>query len=224
MPSENAGPPASGPPAASLPWIVPLLVLPIVAAAVWFGFAMLRAIPPPALDLGDDVTVLRAPLPLGDFALGDHRGQSFDAARFDGHWSFVFFGYTYCPDVCPMTLSTFRAVRERLVDEPDLQFVFVSIDPERDTPERLAEFVPYFHPDFIGVTGAPGEIANLTRTIGVHHQKAAGETGPDYLMDHSISVMLVDPEHRLAAIFSKPEDPDAIANAFSKIRAHGIAP
>jgi len=208
----------------SVRWVVPLLVLPIVAAAAWFAVAMLRAIPPPALDVGPGVTVLRAPLPLPDFTLSDHHGRVFDAARFDDHWSFVFFGYTYCPDVCPATLGTFRAVAERLQDEPDLQYVFVSVDPERDTLERLAEFVPYFHPDFIGATGSPEEIANFTSAIGVYHRKSKDSTGPDYLMDHSISVMLIDPERRLAAIFSAPKDPDAIATAFRKIREHGTAP
>lgn len=205
-------------------WAVPLLVLPILATATFFVIAMLRAIPPPALDAGPDVTVLRAPLPLPDFALSDHHGRVFDAGRFDERWSFVFFGYTYCPDVCPATLSTFRAVEERLAGEPNLQYVFVSVDPERDTAERLAEFVPYFHPDFIGVTGPPEEIVNFTSGIGVYHQKSEGATGPDYLMDHSISVMLIDPERRLAAIFSAPKDPDAIAAAFRKIREHGTAP
>jgi protein SCO1/2 len=208
----------------SVRWLVPLLVLPIVAAATWFGFAMLRAIPPPALDVGPDVTVLRATLPLPEFTLADHHGRVFDAARFDGHWSFVFFGYTYCPDVCPATLGTFRAVDERLGDEPDVQYVFVSVDPERDTLERLAEFVPYFHPDFIGVTGSPEEIANFTSGIGVYHQRSEESTGSDYLMDHSISVMLVDPEQRLAAIFSAPKDPDSIASAFREIREHWTAP
>ncbi|MBW2288664.1 MAG: SCO family protein [Deltaproteobacteria bacterium] len=220
MPPDPAG---SAAPTA-LRWLVPLLVLPIMAAATWFGIAMLRAIPPPALDAGPNVTVLRAPLPLPDFILSDHHGRVFDAARFDEHWSFVFFGYTYCPDVCPATLSTFRAVEERLADEPDLQYVFVSVDPERDTLERLAEFVPYFHPDFIGVTGPTEEIAKFTSGIGVYHQKSEATTGPDYLMDHSISVMLMDPERRLAAIFSAPNDPDAIAAAFRKIREHGTAP
>jgi protein SCO1/2 len=208
----------------SVRWLVPLLVLPTLAVATWFAIAMMRAIPPAALDAGPDVTVLRAPLPLPDFALSDHHGRAFDVARFDDHWSFVFFGYTYCPDVCPATLSTFRAVNERLGDEPDLQYVFVSVDPARDTLERLAEFVPYFHPAFLGVTGPPEEIANFTSGIGVYHQKAEETTGPYYLMDHSISVMLIDPERRLAAIFSAPNDPDAIAAAFRKIREHGTAP
>jgi len=219
-PAESAA--ASAPTAVR--WVVPLLVLPIMAAATWFGIAMLGAIPPPALDAGPDVTVLRAPLPLPDFTLSDHHGRVFDTARFDDHWSFVFFGYTYCPDICPATLSTFRLIAERLTDEPDLQYIFVSVDPKRDTIERLAKFVPYFHPDFIGVTGQPEEIANFTSGIGVYHQKSEQTTGPNYLMDHSISVMLVDPERRLAAIFSAPNDSDAIASAFRKIREHGTAP
>jgi protein SCO1/2 len=223
MPPDTAEP-ASTSAQTAVRWVLPLLVLPILAAATWFVSEMLRAIPPPALDAGPNVTVLRAPLPLPAFALSDHHGRVFDTARFDDHWSFVFFGYTYCPDVCPATLGTFRAVAERLTDEPELQYVFVSVDPERDTIERLAEFVPYFHPDFLGVTGTPEEIANFTSGIGVYHQKSEETLGPGYLMDHSISVMLIDPERRLAAIFSAPNDPDAIAAAFRKIRKHGMAP
>jgi protein SCO1/2 len=223
MPTEPIGSSEPDPPAA-LRWVVPLLVLPVLAAAVWFAITMMRAVPPAALDIGESGTVLRAPLPLPDFSLTDHTGQTFDASRFDGQWSFVFFGYTFCPDVCPMALGTFRSVDEILADQSDLQFIFVSVDPERDSLERLAEFVPYFHPDFIGVTGAPEELGRLTKTLGIYHQKSDTETGRDYLLDHSTSVLLIDPEHRLSAIFRTPHDPESIAAAFRKIRKHRGTP
>jgi protein SCO1/2 len=217
----------SGDSRAPLRWAIAAVVLTGLALAVWFAIALWRAVPPPAFDAGPAASVLRVPRPLPDFALTDHEGQRFDASRLDDHWSFLFFGYTFCPDVCPITLGILRDVRELLETRggagalADVQFIFVSVDPERDTPERLGEFVPYFHPDFIGVTGDPAELERLTGALGIHYAKAEGRTERDYLVDHSTAVMLIDPQRRLHAVFSRPHDADAIADAFLEIRRHG---
>ncbi len=199
-----------------------------LALAVWFVLALLRAAPPPALDVGEEVNVLRVPLEIAPFALTDHRGEPFDSSRLADHWTFLFFGYTYCPDVCPVTLATLRDARKRMAERDgeaslaDVQFVFVSVDPARDTPERLAEFVPYFHPDFVGATGTPEQLEPLTRSLGIYAARSKGEDGEreeGYLLDHTVSVMLVDPDAKLHAIFSDPHEPAEISEAFEKIRA-----
>jgi protein SCO1/2 len=207
--------------------VIAAATLAALALTAWFAIALSRAVPPPAFDAGPAATVLPVPRPLPAFALTDHDGARFDETRLDGHWSFLFFGYTYCPDVCPITLGSFRDVRELLEERGDahdldgVQFVFISVDPERDMPERLGEFVRYFHRDFIGATGENDELERLTGALGIYHAKAEGGTERDYLIDHSTAVMLVDPQRQLRAVFSKPHDPDAVANAFLKIRRHG---
>jgi protein SCO1/2 len=208
-------------------WVIPALALTAMAIATWFAFAIVRAVPPSAFDAGPAASVLRVPLPLPAFALTDHEGRRFDGSRLDGHWSFLMFGYTSCPDVCPMTLVNFRDAREIVAKADDdgglanTQFVFVSVDPERDTPERLARFVPYFHSDFIGATGDPDDLGVLTGALGIYHAKAEGGGETEYLVDHTTSAMLIDPQRQLRAIFPAPHEPGAVAEAFLKIRRHG---
>jgi len=192
----------------------------LLAAMVW---AVSRALPPRAPDVGDAATLLSVPMELPDFQLSDQHETPFDASRFAGRWSFVFFGYTFCPDVCPTTLSTLRDLTGLLADDGSdtpVQVVFVSVDPERDTAARLAEYLPYFHPDFIGVTGDPEQVDRLTSALGIYHARAedSGTGGNDYLVNHSSTVLLFAPDARLHAIFSHPERAEPMAQAFEKIR------
>ena len=125
-----------------------------------------------------------------------------------GRWSFIFFGYTHCPDVCPTTLSVLNSVARKLEGRKDqVQFVFISIDPERDTPEKLGQFVSYFNGTFIGATGTDDAINALTRQLGVIYARVEENSGTDnYLMDHSASVLLFDPAGRFHAVFTPPLD------------------
>lgn len=200
-------------------------MLTVIAATAWFLIALVRAVPPPALDVGDTATVLRVPLPVDDFTLTDHEGNDFDQSRLEDHWSFLFFGYTSCPAVCPMTLGNLSDVKKLVDGDPDaagvkVQFVFVSVDPERDSTERLKTFVPYFNPEFIGATGTPEQLETLTESLGIYHHQEPGGSERDYLVDHTTSVILIDPERRLHAIFPAPHDPGAVAEAFRLIRRH----
>jgi protein SCO1/2 len=184
----------------------------------------LGAVPPAAPSVGEAATVLRVPLEIPEFSLTDHRSATFDMNRLSGRWSFLFFGYTFCPSICPNTLGTLRTVSELLATSAagsaDVQFVFVSVDPDRDTTERLAAFVPYFHPDFIGVTGSQEELENLTKALGIYHARS-DETpvdARDYLVDHTSAVLLIDPRAQLHAVYSHPDEPEAIARSFEEIR------
>lgn len=157
---------------------------------------------------------------LQPFSLADHTGKVFDKQALKGHWSFIFFGYTHCPDVCPGTLSVLNSVARRLADSGDMaRFIMVSVDPARDDAEKLGNFVRYFNGDFIGVTGEPAALAELTGQLGIVHQQVAGTTGSgDYLVDHTASVFLFDPDGRYHAIFSPPFNADTMAASFRQMQ------
>lgn len=167
-----------------------------VLASLWMRPA---AGPPAPLAAG---TRLDPPRPLPAFTLTDQRGQPFGAERFRGHWSLVFFGFTSCPEVCPTTLALLADVRRQLgAGAPDL--VFVSVDPERDTPERLAAYLPGFDAGITGLTGNPDALATLAGSLGVLYRRLPGPDG-EYMMDHSVAVQVVDPKGGVAAVFTPP--------------------
>jgi protein SCO1/2 len=153
------------------------------------------------------------PRPLTPFALTDHHGAEFGVDRLKGKWSYVFFGYTHCPDVCPTTMSVLNSVARDLADSDiTVQYIFVSVDPDRDTPERLGQFVSYFNGDFLGVTGSQQELEKLTRQLGVAYMRVQGEKATEnYLVDHTASVLLFDPDGRFHANYSPPLDAAGIS-------------
>ena len=169
----------------------------------------------------DELAATRFPVAreIQPFELVDHHNQVFDNAALEKHWSFLFFGYTYCPDVCPTTLSVLNSIAQRLQDtDADIRFVMVTVDPERDTPERLAEFVTYFNGDFLGVTGTDQGLEQLTRQLGILYERVQPEPGSEaYLMDHTAAVFLFDPDGRYHAVFSPPLSVDTIASVFRKM-------
>jgi len=153
-----------------------------------------------------DATIFSATRPVPQFALTDHNDAAFDPQRLQGHWSLLFFGFTQCPDVCPTTLNTLARSLALLGDLPASrrpEVVMISVDPERDTVTRLRDYVPFFDPTFVGVTGATAEIDALTAALGVAHQKIPRDDG-DYTVDHTASIFLIDPTGRQAALFSPP--------------------
>lgn len=186
----------------------------IAVIAVGAGIQVARTLLEPPVPV-ETASATRFPVAraLQPFALVDHRGARFDNQALQGHWTFLFFGYTHCPDVCPTTLSVLNSVAQRLADTPAaVQFAFVSVDPVRDTPEQLARFVKYFNGDFIGVTGEPDAIEQLTRQLGVVFMQVGNATNPDsYLVDHTASVFLIDPDGRYHAVFTPPLDAAVIS-------------
>jgi protein SCO1/2 len=171
----------------------------------------------------DELAATRFPTArdISAFELVDHRGTPFTNATLQGGWSFLFFGYTHCPDVCPTTLSVLNSVAQQLGnDASDVRFFFISVDPERDTPEHLARFVSYFNGDFIGVTGSNVAIEGLTRQLGVLFMRVASEENPEsYLMDHTAGVFLIDPAGKYHAVFMPPLTAARIVADFRKIRS-----
>jgi protein SCO1 len=186
-------------------------------AVAWFH-ARERARPP----VLEQATLFDAPRALPDFSLVDQAGRPFGPDRLRGHWSFVFFGFTNCPDVCPTTLATLAAARKALGDPRPGDapaVVFVSVDPGRDTPELLGRYVAYFDPAITGATGTREAIAALTTALGVAVIIGPPAADGSYAVDHSAAIFLVDPEARVAALFGAPHEAGAIARDFRRIVA-----
>ncbi|MGB5082623.1 MAG: SCO family protein [Burkholderiales bacterium] len=133
-----------------------------------------------------------------DFTLTDHTGRSRSLADFRGKVVAMFFGYTRCPDACPTTLAELKAVRELLgEDGKRLQVLFVTVDPERDTPKLLASYVSAFDPSFLGLYGDNAAIAKVAKDFRVFYQKVPGKAPEGYTVDHTAGSYLFDPLGRL---------------------------
>jgi protein SCO1/2 len=147
--------------------------------------------------------VLEPPHPAPDFALPASDGSTFRLSAERGRVVVLFFGYTFCPDVCPLTLSEMAQVHARLGHQASrLRVAFVTVDPERDTPERLRHYVGVFHPRFLGLTGDAETLARVRRAYGiVAEQRTVAGTKAAYLIDHSALVYVIDPEGRLRLMF-----------------------
>lgn len=147
-----------------------------------------------------------------DFRLTDHTGTTRTLADFRGKIVAMFFGYTHCPDVCPTTLSDFAmAIRELGEEGKQVQVLFVTVDPERDTPELLAKYVPSFNPTFLGMSTDPVSLAELAKEFKVVYQKNTVKGPSDYLVDHSAGTYVFDSQGRLRLLIAYGTGPAAIA-------------
>lgn len=141
-----------------------------------------------------------------EFALADAQGRLRHLADFRGRVVLLFFGYTHCPDVCPTTLERLARLLPALgADAGRVQVLFVTLDPERDTPSALAEYVPWFHPSFLGLRGDPATTAALTAAFKVVASRQAVPGGMGYVIDHTAAVYAYDPQGRLR-LYIRPED------------------
>ena len=159
---------------------------------------------------------------LQPFSLSDQRRQPFTDSRLREKWTFLFFGYTYCPDICPTTLATLKQAIDLLKQSPqdaaNVQVVFVSVDPDRDSPEALSKYMAFFDEAFIGLSGRRSQIDNLTAQTGAGYVKEPGRTSGDYLISHSASIFLLNPLGQLVAVFPPPLYADKIASLFRELR------
>jgi protein SCO1/2 len=157
-----------------------------------------------------------------DFVLTDQDGKSFDTATLRGKLIFLFFGYTTCPDACPMTLSKLARVNAMLGDEGSrVQTVYVSVDPERDTVEKMKEYLSYYTLPVVGLTGTVEEVGEVAGDFGVYHSKSEEETAVGYLVDHTTLVYLLDPDGTLRYL-SHPEDsPEVLVGLVRKVLGEG---
>jgi protein SCO1/2 len=165
-------------------------------------------------------TVLPEPRELDDVSFVDEAGQPVGLAELEGGFSLLFFGFTNCPDVCPLTLQVLAAARAEIVAEaPNLapRVVFVSVDPNRDTPERIAAYLDNFDPEFLGVTASDETLAPLLMSLGVAVEKHT-HGGANYNVVHNSAIYLLDPNADWIAVTTAPHDPKVIASDYLKIR------
>ncbi len=148
----------------------------------------------------------------------DQDGKSFNVENLHDKWSLIFFGYTHCPDVCPISLTVLDQFYNKVTDKENIQIIFVTVDPERDTPERLKEYLAFFEPGFVGLGGTIDQITSLTDQIGIAYLYQLPQSDGSYLVDHTSSIFLFDPQARLVSIFSAPHSVDEIHSRFSEIR------
>jgi protein SCO1/2 len=179
-----------------------------IGGSFFMYLALQRPGPAPA-----HATVLPEPMSLPEFSLVDQSGQEFNRDSFAGRWNLVFFGFTHCPDICPATLQQLALARAAIADEGNNggqalpQIVLISVDPERDTPQAMREYISHFGTGISGVTGSIDELRKLTRATGIFFEKSA-QGGENYGVDHSAVVLVIDPQAKFHALFSAPHSVD----------------
>jgi protein SCO1/2 len=201
--------------------VLAFALLSIAAAALGIVLSPHDSAKTPMLETG---TLLVPVRPLADFSLIDNHGREFGPAELRGAWSLMFFGYTNCPDYCPSTLTTLAALEKQLraakTPAPP-RVIFISVDAKRDTPAQLDKYVPYFDPEFIGLT-APDQrqIEAIARkwNVAVAVQPAADG---NYTVDHSGAIFVINPEGKLAAILTGPFTSEALGKDYRRIVAAG---
>lgn len=207
MSDAHPTPPRSG----RLP-LIPVLIVALAAGfGLWAGqrwFGDLAA--QPALTAS---VLYPTPRALPPFALQGSDGTAVTNASLQGRWHVAFLGFLHCPDVCPTTLATLGQAQKQLADLPAAQqprVLFVSVDPERDTPEQVGAYAHHFSPDALAATGEKAQIDALAKGLGMVYMKTP-LAGEDYTIDHSTSLALLDPAGNIAGLIRPPLDPAAIA-------------
>ena len=171
---------------------------------------------------GAEITSTGQPLVGGDFQLVNQDGQPVDQTMMNGKWSLVFFGFTYCPEFCPTTLAEMAVVQQRLGEKAkDLQIVFVSVDPQRDTPQALKDYLSSdgFPKGTIGLTGTPEQVATAAKAYRAFYEKV-GE-GEAYTMNHSLTVYLMGPDGKFRTAVAYGMGPDKTTKIIEDAIARG---
>ncbi len=152
----------------------------------------------------------------GPFALTNHFGEKVTNETYHGRFLFVYFGYGYCPDICPTELANMAATLDAMGDaSAAVQPLFITVDPERDTSEFLSEYVAQFHPNFVGLTGTTAEIASVAKSYRVFYRKAKSDEASEYLMDHSGFVYLMGPDGAFLTMFRGGTNPESVAKTIA---------
>ena len=188
-------------------WLI-LIAAFAAGSGLWLGNRFLAAPAPPKFE---NAVLYLQPRAVPEFHLTQSNGQPLRLDDWRGHWNVVYFGYSNCPDVCPTTLATFKQVWKDL-GKPDLgkpgltdrvRFDFISVDPQRDTPDQLGKYVGFFSRDFIAATGSDEELTALTRALGLIYSRTTAANG-NIEVDHSGSAVIIDPQGRLVGMFRPP--------------------
>jgi protein SCO1/2 len=199
-----------------------LILLAAVAAAVglWFGSRQFGGAGAPTLE---NAVLYPQPRAVPDFHLTRADGTPLTLSDWRGRWNVVYFGYASCPDVCPTTLASFKQAWKLLGDEGlqnRVRIDFISVDPQRDTPEQLGKYVAFFSPEFLAATGSDEQLTALTRALGLLYSRTTGTDGA-IEVDHSGSAVIIDPQARLVGIFRPPFAPASVARDLAALAKAG---
>jgi protein SCO1/2 len=190
----------------------------VVGLVLLVGAMML--LPRPQAPLPEVASMFTEARPLPEIALTDTEGQAFSLDNLRGQYTLMFFGFTHCTDICPPTLLMLAEARKRLADRTPPQILFVSVDPHRDTPQVIAEYLEFFDADFKGVTGSDAALAPWVKALGITVHKTE-QDGEYYNMVHNGTLFVIGPEAELVAVFGgSAHSVDTVANDFLRIRAH----
>ena len=198
----------------------------IIIVAILLGLFINRVLQPRILSpkemVNSGAVMFQLPREISDFELIDKKGGGFNKDYLKGHWTFVFFGFTYCPDICPTTLALFNKLHGKLLETrfaEDTKFLLVSVDPARDTPEKIEQYVDYFNPEFQAITGDFVAIKQLANQLNVAFRKVVTnvETG-DYTIDHGGNVALIDPNGHYHGFYKPPLDAERMFLTYRSLR------
>jgi len=192
-------------------------ILSILSGALFFKLLQTRGQP----DL-QSLIVLPQTRIVADFILLDESARDFSLAEFQGRWSLLFFGFTSCPDICPNTLYQLQQVRADLAGhlaDDELPIIYlVSVDPGRDTPEKLAQYLSYFDPAFKGLTGDDRQLRALTMQLGIaYHVAEHDDDNMEYAVDHSASLILLNPQAQMYGVFPAPHQAEFILHDLQQV-------
>lgn len=165
------------------------------------------------------VSIISPPIALPDVSLVDQNGKPFNMDRIKDRWSLFFFGYTHCPDVCPTTLANMNKVA-KTAGNSDINYVFVSLDPQRDTPEKLKQYVHHFNPNFIALSGDKENINRLAEAVGVIYEIDGDNSSDNYTVNHYAAILMMDPQGRLRAHILPPHSTSKMVGVVQKIREY----
>lgn len=191
--------------------------MPLIAIfALAIGYFASQALAPIEIKLSSG-TWLNQTKDLPNFELISHNQKPINNTTLKNQWTLLFFGYTHCPDVCPDSLNMLNSMVEQLekTESKHLKVIFVSVDPERDTLERLKQYVTYFNPNFIGATAEIPKILTLSKALGIVHYINKSESS--YNVSHSGTMTLLNPQAQFNAVFSAPQNPAKLAQDLTQI-------
>lgn len=194
-----------------------LLIVLAVVAAVLVGLSLSTLLP--SAENGVSTQAQNRALIGGPFELTDHQGNRVTEKDYAGQYKLIYFGFTYCPDVCPTELQTMSAALEEMGENAEkVQPLLITIDPERDTPEALAQYVGHFHSRLVGLTGTPEEIAAAAKAYRVYYAKVEDEnSSAEYTMDHSSVLYFMGPDGSFLTHFGPGTAPSAMAQRMNKL-------
>lgn len=192
-----------------------IMLLVFLCAALITSLFVFHMRKPPLLTVSENVTLLPVGRDIKPFKLITHDNQPFTQKDFYQHWTLIVFGFTHCSTVCPMNMTLLKHAYTALHQEyPNLQVVLVSLDPDRDNKDQLMHYVHTYHTDFIGVTGKIQEIRKIQSQFGIFSGRDQSISDKNYQLIHTPSILLVNPNGKLAGIFQYGMNPDKFSEVF----------